>query len=39
MRDAAIRCFGREGFGVPVRTVAQEACVSAALVIHHYGSK
>jgi TetR/AcrR family transcriptional regulator, regulator of cefoperazone and chloramphenicol sensitivity len=39
IRDAAIRCFGSEGFGVPVRTVAQEACVSAALVIHHFGSK
>ena len=39
IRDAAIRCFGTEGFGVPVRAVAEEAGVSPALVIHHFGSK
>lgn len=39
IRDAAVRSFGRDGFGVPVRTVAAEAGVSPALVIHHFGSK
>jgi AcrR family transcriptional regulator len=39
IRDAAVQRFGREGFGVPVRAIAQDAGVSAALVIHHFGSK
>ena len=39
IRDAAIRRFGRDGFGVSVRAVAAEAGVSPALVIHHFGSK
>ncbi|MGY1622098.1 TetR family transcriptional regulator [Geodermatophilus sp. SYSU D00965] len=39
IRDAAVRLFGREGFGVPVRAVAAEAGVSPGLVIHHFGSK
>jgi AcrR family transcriptional regulator len=39
IRDAAVRLFAREGFGVPVRAVAAEAGVSPALVIHHFGSK
>lgn len=39
IRDAAIRCFAREGFRVPVRAIATEAGVSPGLVIHHYGSK
>jgi AcrR family transcriptional regulator len=39
IRDAAIRRFGADGFGVPVRTVAAEAGVSPGLVIHHFGSK
>src|SRR4051795_3356831 len=38
-RDAAVRCFGAEGFGVPVRAIAAEAGVSPGLVIHHFGSK
>jgi AcrR family transcriptional regulator len=39
IRDAAIRLFGRAGFGAPVRAVAAEAGVSPGLVIHHFGSK
>lgn len=39
IRDAAIEQFGRHGFGVSVRAIAEAAGVSAALVIHHFGSK
>ncbi len=39
IRDAAILRFGREGFGVGLRAVAQDAGVSPALVLHHFGSK
>jgi AcrR family transcriptional regulator len=39
IRDAAIRRFGADGFGASVRAVATDAGVSAALVIHHFGSK
>ncbi|MCV7382535.1 TetR/AcrR family transcriptional regulator [Mycolicibacter longobardus] len=39
IRDAAIEQFGRNGFGVSVRSIAEAAGVSAALVIHHFGSK
>ncbi|BBY14698.1 TetR/AcrR family transcriptional regulator [Mycolicibacterium litorale] len=39
IRDAAIEQFGQHGFGVSVRTIAEAAGVSAALVIHHFGSK
>jgi AcrR family transcriptional regulator len=39
IRDAAIEQFGQHGFGVGLRTIAEAAGVSAALVIHHYGSK
>ncbi|MCV6986787.1 TetR/AcrR family transcriptional regulator [Mycobacterium shinjukuense] len=39
IRDAAIEQFGRHGFGVGLRTIAEAAGVSAALVIHHFGSK
>src|SRR4051812_34360436 len=39
IRDAAIRRFGSEGFGAPVRAIAAEAGVSPGLVIHHFGSK
>lgn len=39
IRDAAIQQFGQHGFGVGVRTIAEAAGVSAALVIHHFGSK
>jgi AcrR family transcriptional regulator len=39
IRDAAIDRFGADGFGVGLRAIAQAAGVSAALVIHHFGSK
>src|SRR5699024_11466848 len=39
IRDAAIECFGQQGFGVSVRAIAKHAGVSAGLVIHHFGSK
>jgi AcrR family transcriptional regulator len=39
IRDAAIDQFGANGFGVSVRAIAEAAGVSAALVIHHFGSK
>jgi TetR/AcrR family transcriptional regulator, regulator of cefoperazone and chloramphenicol sensitivity len=39
IRDAAIKQFGEHGFGVGLRSIAQTAGVSAALVIHHFGSK
>jgi TetR/AcrR family transcriptional regulator, regulator of cefoperazone and chloramphenicol sensitivity len=39
IRDAAVRRFGADGFGVPVRAIAAEAGVSPGLVIHHFGSK
>jgi TetR/AcrR family transcriptional regulator, regulator of cefoperazone and chloramphenicol sensitivity len=39
IRDAAIELFGRQGFGVGLRSIAEAAGVSAALVIHHFGSK
>lgn len=39
IRDAAIARFGRDGFRAPVRAIAEDAGVSAALVIHHFGSK
>ncbi|WP_159940726.1 MULTISPECIES: TetR/AcrR family transcriptional regulator [unclassified Nocardiopsis] len=39
IRDAAIECFGQNGFGVTVRAIAEEAGVSPGLVIHHFGSK
>lgn len=39
IRDAAIEQFGQHGFNVSVRTIADAAGVSAALVIHHFGSK
>lgn len=39
IRDAAIEQFGEHGFGVGVRAIAESAGVSAALVIHHFGSK
>ena len=37
--EAAVKCFAREGFGASLRTVAAEAGVSAALIVHHFGSK
>jgi TetR/AcrR family transcriptional regulator, regulator of cefoperazone and chloramphenicol sensitivity len=39
IRDAAIEQFGQHGFNVGLRTIAEEAGVSPALVIHHFGSK
>lgn len=39
LRDAAIVVFGRDGFTATIRTIADEADVSAALVIHHFGTK
>lgn len=39
IRDAAIEQFGRHGFSTGVRAIAKAAGVSAALVIHHFGSK
>ena len=39
IRDAAIEQFGHHGFNVGIRTIADAAGVSAALVIHHFGSK
>jgi AcrR family transcriptional regulator len=39
IRDAAIEQFGKQGFDVGLRAIAEAAGVSAALVIHHFGSK
>ena len=39
IRDAAIEQYGQHGFQVGLRTIAESAGVSAALVIHHFGSK
>src|ERR1700759_4658032 len=39
IRAAAIEQFGEHGFGVGLRSIADAAGVSAALVIHHFGSK
>ena len=39
IRDAAVRRFGADGFGAPVRAIAADAGVSPGLVIHHFGSK
>jgi AcrR family transcriptional regulator len=39
IRDAAIHQWGEHGFNVGLRSIAEAAGVSAALVIHHFGSK
>jgi AcrR family transcriptional regulator len=39
IRDAAIEQVGQHGFSVGLRAIAKAAGVSAALVIHHFGSK
>src|SRR6201986_5046727 len=39
IRDAAIEQWGEHGFSVGLRSIAEAAGVSAALVIHHFGSK
>lgn len=37
--SAAVERFAREGFGASVRSIASDAGVSPALVIHHFGTK
>lgn len=40
IRDAALERFPRDGFeGTTVRAIAEDAGVSPALVVHHFGSK
>ena len=39
IRDTAIEQFGQHGFNVGLRAIGEAAGVSAALVIHHFGSK
>ena len=40
IRDAALVRFGADGFaGTSVRSIAADAGVSPALVLHHFGSK
>lgn len=39
IRDAAVRVFAAQGFGVGVRAIAAAAGVSPGLVNHHFGSK
>ena len=39
IRDAAIKRFAADGFQVGLRAIAADAGVSAALVVHHFGSK
>lgn len=39
IRDAAVERFARHGFAVPLREIAATAGVSAALIVHHFGSK
>lgn len=39
IRDAAIVRFAVDGMGAGLRAIAQDAGVSAALVLHHFGSK
>lgn len=39
IRDAAITCMATQGLNVGLRTIAAEAGVSAALIVHHFGSK
>jgi len=39
IREAALGLFAASGFGVSLRAIAEEAGVSAGLVVHHFGSK
>jgi AcrR family transcriptional regulator len=37
--EAALGRFARDGFTTPLRAIADDAGVSAALIVHHFGSK
>src|SRR5688572_9404282 len=37
--DAAMARFATDGFATPLRTIADDADVSAGLIVHHFGSK
>ena len=37
--EAALSRFARDGFAVALRPIAEDAGVSAALIVHHFGSK
>lgn len=39
IRDTAVRRYGIDGFGTGLRSIAADADVSPALVLHHFGSK
>lgn len=39
IREAAVLSFAVHGFGVGLRAIAKDAGVSAALIVHHFGSK
>jgi len=39
IRNAAVELFGRDGFGVGLRAIADAAGVSLGLIRHHFGSK
>lgn len=40
IRDAAVAAFARDGYdGTSMRTIATEAAVSPALIVHHFGDK
>ncbi|MGO1886090.1 MAG: TetR family transcriptional regulator [Citricoccus sp.] len=39
IRDAAILRFARDGLEAPLRSIAADAGVSAALIMHHFGSR
>lgn len=39
IRDAAVARFATDGFDAPLRVIAEDARVSPALIVHHFGSK
>lgn len=39
IRDAAIRRFAQDGMGATLRSIAGDAGVSPALILHHFGSR
>lgn len=39
IRDAAIRRFAADGMGAPLRAIAADVGASAALILHHFGSR